>query len=101
MTEQEKIEQAAQEGANRCCESEAYGYIQGFPDGASYYASEIMPGMMEKFAEYLNKQSVYKNANGKWCHWDTYIVFAESTQQLLEKYFEQSKQKENGHDKNP
>lgn len=53
--QQAMMEQAAQEGASRCCESEAYGYVVGFPDGASFYEEEIMPGIMAEFAEWLHK----------------------------------------------
>lgn len=89
--QQAMMEQAAQEGASRCCESEAYGYVAGFPDGASFYEEKILPGELAKAMEWISLKGLYQEIDGRW--YDKFggkvRIVAETTKELLtlfEKY---------------
>lgn len=76
-----------------------------FSDGADFYAKEVMPELLAKAMEWISLKGLYQEIDGRW--YDKFggkvRIVAETTKDLLvllEKYFEQSKQKDNEHAKN-
>lgn len=103
MTEQEKIEHPAKQARDKreqefsksalpsWKEPILQGFEEGFEAGASYYASEVMPGELAKAMEWISLKGLYQEIDGRW--YDKFggevRVVAETTKDLLvlfEKY---------------
>lgn len=105
MTEQEKIEKAAEklfpkEVVIGKPNTEKFTYnrmveIQhdAFSEGASFYREQILPGMMEKFAEWIDKNGWVKTDAG---HWSDYNDNRCTLEEVITNFLSHLKQKDNG-----
>lgn len=101
MTEQEKIEQAAKDHARQWHKDNPDEYKNpdasprvDFLAGNSFYAKEVMPEKMAEFAQWVG---------GRYEKWGTHWIDIHNntctTEELVIKFLEQSKQKDNEHAK--
>lgn len=88
--EQQQVDKATQEGSEGCCESEAYGYVYGFPAGVDFALQHLFAGRMERFAEWIGNR--YEKWGSGWVgiHNDSC-----TTEELIAKYQEYLKQQQN------
>lgn len=92
MTTEQQIKQAIKEVSPQTRVS-GYniGWRGGFLAGASFYREQILPGVMEKFAEWIDKNGWVKTDAG---HWSDEYDNRYTLEQVITEFLSHLKQKD-------
>lgn len=90
--EARQLNDACNEGAANCCETERHGYVKGFDDGIEWALQNLLPSRVQGFAEYCGRLYEEYGETGKWIdRWSRTKVY--TTADLYKKYQEYLKHK--------